>query len=80
MKTIIFSHEKLQLIIWSMMDAKVKEGLQTTSKHFINQNHSVHMFDAAHMMDHLVSPLKVVEIKGFLFLMPMQKPNVRTLE
>ena len=47
-----------------MMDAKVKEGLQTTTKHFINQNHPLHMFDAAQVMDHLVPPLKVVEIKG----------------
>ena len=65
MKTIIFSHEKLKLTIRSMMDAKVKEGLQTTTKHFINQNHPLHMFDAAQMMDYPVSPLKVVEIKGF---------------
>ena len=48
-----------------MMGAIVKKGLQTITKHFINQNHPWHMFDAAQMMDQNVSPLKVVEIKGF---------------
>ena len=47
-----------------MMDAKVKELLQTTTMHFINQNHPLHMFDAAQMTAHRAQPLKVVEMKS----------------
>ena len=47
-----------------MMDAIVKEVLQTTTLHFINQNHPLHMFDAAQLMDLLVPPQKVVEMKS----------------
>ena len=47
-----------------MMDAKVKELIQTTTMHFINQNHPLHMFDAAQMMAPLVPPLKVVGMKS----------------